>query len=467
MALHFSRDTKVFCKQGSNVWEIPVLDGFSFSQATNASEITLNEMESTAGVSRRARQMFNDSYAPAEWSFSTYARPNYGTVAEEALWANFIAANSYSGTWSAGVTVSTGSTTYDFDDSNKAALGTFDLFFVMGGAGDTDNNYADGAGLTIYKIEGCVANEASIDFEIDGIATINWSGFGKIITEEASFDGSGAIDRAVTSTSNFIRNRLTTLSCVSSISGSSTTYLLTLTGGNVTFTNNITFLTPETLGIVNQPLGHITGTRSVSGNFTCYLDSTNDKSAELWSDIIGATSTVTNSFDMAFNIGGTTAPNIVIDIPTAHLEVPTHSIEDVISLEVNFHALPSSIDQTNEATIIYTGVQSGSTPTLSTALGYTEVTSATLPGNLTITATTTNANGGIFSATLTSGNGNEVQTYSAEVVSNTAIITVAQAAVNALTADTDEDAAFTVATAVQTATAGRDTDSDTVTKNIS
>ena len=25
--------------------------------------------------------------------------------------------------------------------------------------------------------------------------------------------------------------------------------------------NNITFLTPETLGVVNQPLGNVTGTR--------------------------------------------------------------------------------------------------------------------------------------------------------------------------------------------------------------
>ena len=49
-------------------------------------------------------------------------------------------------------------------------------------------------------------------------------------------------------------------------------YSLTLTGGNVTISNNMTFLTPETLGVVNQPLGHVTGTRSVSGNFTCYLN---------------------------------------------------------------------------------------------------------------------------------------------------------------------------------------------------
>ena len=363
MALHFSRDTKVFCKQGSNVWELPVLDGFSFSQATNATEITVNEMESTAGVSRRARQMFNDSYAPAEWSFSTYARPNStGTCAEECLWANFIAENSFTpgsgtaaGTWTKGVTVASATHTYDFDDSNVADLGTFDLFFVLGAQSDSDDNFTTGAGVTVYKIASCVANEVSIDFDIDGITTLNWSGFGNLISEEASFDGSGAIPRSITATSNFIRNRLSTLSISSSVSGGATNYLLTLTGGNVTFTNNITFLTPETLGTVNQPFAHVTGTRSISGSFTCYLDTAADKSRELFEDLIGATTTITNSFDMAFNIGGTTAPKLVIDIPTAHLEVPSHSIEDVISLETNFHALPSSIDGTNEATVIYTG----------------------------------------------------------------------------------------------------------------
>ena len=364
MALHFSRDTKVFCKQGSNVWELPVLDGFSFSQATNASEITLNEMESTAGVSRRARQMFNDSYAPAEWSFSTYARPNSaGHCAEECLWANFVAANAFTadstpanaGTWTSSVTVSSATHTYDFDDSNKAALGTYDLFFVLGATSDADDNFTTSSDVTIYKIAGCVGNEVGIDFDIDGIATLNWSGFGNIITEEASFDASGALARSIDSTTNFIRNRLTNLSIASSVSGSAVTYLLTLTGGSITFANNITFLTPETLGIVNQPLGHVTGTRSISGSFTCYLDSTANKSRDLFEHLIEATTTVTNSFDMAFNIGGASAPKLVVDIPTAHLEVPTHSIDDVISVEANFHALPSTIDSTNEATIAYTG----------------------------------------------------------------------------------------------------------------
>ena len=123
---YFSRDTKVFlAPKGSTAvgWEIPVLDGFSFSQGTNTSEITLAEMSDTSGKSRRSRQMFTDSFAPAEWSFSTYMRPfgggNDGTAThwehddvttrqqhavEEPLWAYMVGGSNQA------LTVSTSST---------------------------------------------------------------------------------------------------------------------------------------------------------------------------------------------------------------------------------------------------------------------------------------------------------------------------------------------------------------------
>ena len=87
--LFFSRDTRMFIQFRNTtdnselaanlgkgaLFEIPILDGYSFSQTTNTSEITLAEMESTAGISRRGRRVFTDSLAPAEWSFSSYVRP--------------------------------------------------------------------------------------------------------------------------------------------------------------------------------------------------------------------------------------------------------------------------------------------------------------------------------------------------------------------------------------------------------
>ena len=85
MALFFQRDATlkvypndrdgVFNTTNDKAYQIPLLEGFSFRQSTNSSEITLSEMESTTGDSRRGRKMFNDSLAPVEWSFSTYLRP--------------------------------------------------------------------------------------------------------------------------------------------------------------------------------------------------------------------------------------------------------------------------------------------------------------------------------------------------------------------------------------------------------
>jgi hypothetical protein len=387
--LFFSRNTRVLLSDGTTVWEIPVLDGFSFSQATNASEITLNEMSASGGTtSRRGRQMFNDSYAPAEWSFSTYARPFKSVVdkttgwdgnaikthaVEEALWAYLVSnptftpgGSSGDGAWTTSIANATSTCTIDFNDSNVSALGTFDLFFVMG-EGTVAN-----ATHTVYKLEGAVVNSAGIDFDIDGISTINWSGFAKLISEldtPASNLPAVTINEAITSTNNFIRNRLTTLTATNVAfltdtdgdgtpeagENSPTAYTLTLTGGNLNFENNITFLTPETLGVVNQPIGHVTGTRTIGGAFTCYLSNATAGSMDLYEDLQEATTTITNDFNLVFDIGGATAPAMKVTIPSAHLEIPTHSIEDVISLETTFHALPTDLDTADEASIVYAG----------------------------------------------------------------------------------------------------------------
>jgi hypothetical protein len=387
MALFFSRNTKVRVaylqangtEDADAVWEIPVLDGFSFSQSTNTSEVTLNEMSAGSSVSRRGRKMFTDSYAPAEWSFSTYARPfkTLGTgetdgraddtvgfhhAVEECLWAmlatNAVYTHPDTSTNAAWTTVPTNAIVSDATDmdikftaSNLTELAKANIYFING--------------TTVYKIANCAMNEASLDFDIDGITTINWSGMGSIISEEAPdlsttpdatrFEGS-------TGTSNFIRNRLTELTAVSAAGFPSTgavTYGLTLTGGNVTISNNISFVTPETIGIVNQPLEAVTGTRTIGGSFSCYLDSNNTPnkgSMDLFENIIEGTDVIVNQFDLNFKVGGASGtPRIELNMERCHLEVPTHSIDDIISLEVNFSALGTDITTTDELTVKYVG----------------------------------------------------------------------------------------------------------------
>ena len=379
---YFSRDTKVHITPNnssgtatSDVYYIPVLDGFSFSQATNVSEITLNEMASSSGVSRRTRQMFTDSYAPAEWSFSTYIRPfassggTRGTsgkstdndgehhVVEEVLWNALVAADNPTGANDGWTYDGTTKATLAATNSNKVALNTFTMEVEMG---------SGKSGAVVYQLDKCVVNEVSIDFDIDGIATANWSGFASLVTEKLDggtmstatiYEGTNAND-----TNNFIRNRLTDLTVTAADTttfpgaSSNGVYNLTLTGGNVTISNNMTYLTPETLGIINQPLGHVTGTRSISGNFTCYLNGDTGSSMDLFEDLIEATTKITNSFDLAFGVGGgSNIPRMVINVDQAHFEVPTHSIDDIVSIETNFHGLPSSIDGTDEFTIDFVG----------------------------------------------------------------------------------------------------------------
>lgn len=297
--LYFSRDTRMFIQFRNpadnteaaanlgkgELWEVPVLDGYSFSQTTNTSEITLAEMESTAGISRRGRRMFTDSLAPAEWSFSTYIRPFVskagsatpaGTKAasdatethavEECLWAAMFGADTY--TTGSGftratnpavsggpvITPASATSVISIAESNRAAMTGFTLFFLV----DTAT-----ANPLLYRMPEAVVNEVSVDFDVDGIATLNWSGFAKEIQDHSgsviinsvrptvgnatkdgttmvvgdvfidtanaagraihlvkSLPGSGqlgtanvtqAIDEGTTSTKNFIRNRLTSV----------------------------------------------------------------------------------------------------------------------------------------------------------------------------------------------------------------------------------------------------------------
>ena len=541
--LHFSRDSRLYMEKDGYFWSIPVLDGFSFSQATNATEITLNEMEDASGRSRRGRKMFTDSLSAAEFSFSTYIRPfksaggksntsgradsnagggNHHHAVEEALWVAMAGQNVYvpstgkfkhgstggaltsvsiasgetdtdsgdrvDGTYNiaiptvgadadASATVASGSgsntggtnaviqvvvssgtavatitergTGFDtgntitigdelmggdgsgdalvlnvtsesftsdgtdldinFFDSSRASLGTFNLYFVF-----SDRS----SGRLLYKLKDAVINEASIDFDIDGIATINWSGFaGQIqevptglnagqFTAQDTFPNPGAagaiwidtndsdkfyistsatnaaaswyavIDEGSTNTGNFIRNRLTQLTLAPETSfrsnttftnaaGNSdsyeTSYNVAITGGNVTISNNISYLTPEELGKVNQPIEHVTGTRTVTGSLTCYLassDAATNRSRDLFADLVSDINTVINKFAITLQVGGTdsTKPRFQISMPTAHLEIPSHSIEDVISLETNFHGLGTGVSEVDEVSLKYIGV---------------------------------------------------------------------------------------------------------------
>ena len=464
MALFFQRDASLTVypetsagafANGDTAYVIPLLEGFSFSQTTNSSEITLSEMESTGGTSRRGRKMFNDSLAPVEWSFSTYLRPflsgttnnaaTYGAagqhLVDEVLWNALMAKGRLGevGTEIESVTVTPGSSVFttaptvafsggggsgatatvilhptghadagkishinvtaggsgyssaptvvfsgsaasgsghsgvavvgDADDallsrgtaagnadanamimdtrrSNKSALETMTLEFNLGSN-------------QLYKITKAVVNSATVNFDVDGIATVEWSGMGativsvtdgtQITSAKKITEGGRAAD-----TNNFIRNRLTSMSIGFADGGNSditpindNAYALTVTGGSISIENNISYLTPEELGVVNKPIEHVTGVRNIGGSFTCYLATGTGGSREFFDDLVSdaALGVTTHDFAVTFNVGGTTGqPRVAFEMPHCHVEVPSHSIEDVISLETNFSSLQSDME---------------------------------------------------------------------------------------------------------------------------
>jgi len=384
----FSRDTKLFITFNRRNYEIPILDGYSFSQAANPTEIALSEASTSAGVTRRGRKIFNNSYAPAEFSFQTHMRPfakpindgassrlslgvdgsvggtvGHGWATEALLWGLFNSravaqdqSNIDDGTSNSVSSAAAGAMNVNFTHSNRALLGEATYTFVV--------NEATTTGGINYQITNGVLNEASIDFDLEGLATISWSGMGALLTEAATpapldRGDNSCVYEGIDLTTNFIANKLTTvvLDPTNSQTGlPDPAYTIPITGGNITFSNNISFLTPEELSVINTPFRHVAGARSISGSLTCYLDEAAAHSADLFQDLSEARTLLTNEFALTVNVGGTAAPKASFTLPRAHLGVPTHSIEDIISLEITFDALPSDFDSANEASIAYAGV---------------------------------------------------------------------------------------------------------------
>lgn len=364
-----------------NTWQIPVLDGYTFTAETETEEIMISEAGATPV---RGQQVFTTSVQPVNWSLSSYLRPRYETGAnladsiDRVLW-EAIAARPWASPDAATVNITTGNgavTTGNglattrtatemnvgFDYSNSNQLRTLTLVFFMEG--------------TAWMVTDVAVNQVELDFSIDSIATAAWSGFGNTIREITGADlvtlrgwTGTAITGARTGVGDFlaapidtacIRNKLTTLAVTNN--ADSTAYNIAITGGSLTINNNIEYLVPESLGVVNQPCAHFTGSRQISGELTAYLRSGATFTAGLMSDLLDDINTATQDFHITANVGGAASdrPVIEFDMPHTHLTVPTISTDSVLGVTISFNALPYDtvgdafdLAETNELTVAY------------------------------------------------------------------------------------------------------------------
>lgn len=424
----------------ANSQELQVLDGFTFSQASNADTISISEAGFTPNRGQRA---FNTSLNNVEFSFSTYIRPFLDTgkvKAEESHLWNALLSSTALGTTPAFTATGLDSTaillvggllTLPGLAMNVTGIKAGDVVVIKGVAGsnaaqfntaatvisatatsivleyltvptaaksNTDwastvtftktawNDYAAvtanvarptaysqattalsnknqllafGMVITVdgvtYVIDNCALDQAVVDFGLDGIAMVAWTGKGTALRQLATnVVYSTATDPVLTGSllgtiagkntvANFITNKLSTISLISNIGGvSGTTYNLALTGGSITIANNITYVTPANLGVVNVPIGYYTGTRAVSGSVTAYLRTGTTNSAGLLSNLLAASATsagVEPKFQMIVAIGGSiSGTRVELQADGAMLQIPTIDAQAVMSTTINFTA---------------------------------------------------------------------------------------------------------------------------------
>lgn len=322
----------------TNTFEIQVMDGFSFSQNTTAETVTLNE----AGAAPvRGQRSFNTALEPVDFSFSTYMRPADGganiTAEEGVLWNALLgttAVGQAGAAWVEGV----GSAIVTAANSQTHQLQAFGLIIVIDG--------------TSYVIDNCALDQAAVDFGLDAIAMIAWTGKGTILRQlsglTATTGATVTFGAGLTGTAKgkntsapYIANKLSTLKINQGISGTGTNdYTVALTGGSLTIANNLTYLTPANLGVVNKPVTYFTGTRAISGSLTAYLRAGALNTAGLMADLLTSSNTdVDPEYMVQIEVGGASAATRVeFSMPAAVLTIPSVSTEQVVSATINFTA---------------------------------------------------------------------------------------------------------------------------------
>ena len=340
----------------ANTFEIQVQDGFSFSQNTTNETVTLNEAGATPV---RGQRSFNTALEAADFSFSTYIRPADGgvniTAEESVLWNAMFGTTAIGGAgaaWSEDVAAATVVVT----NSQAHQLQKFGLLIL------TDS--------TTFIIDACALDTATIDFGLDAIATIAWAGKGGVLRQASVTATTGATPtfggaltgtaKGKNTTAPYIANKLSTLTVKSGIDGTGTTYNVALTGGSITISNNLSYLTPANLGVVNKPVTYFTGTRAISGSINAYLRSGATNTAGLMADMLaGSDSDVDPEFYIQIELGGAaSATRVEIEMPAAVLSIPAVNTEQVVSTTINFTAQGSNtgafdIGASNEMEVRY------------------------------------------------------------------------------------------------------------------
>jgi len=220
-----------------------------------------------------------------------------------------------------------------------------------------------------YAVDNAALNQATIDFGLDAIAMVAWTGQATSLRQisttlsGSTFTGTGFSSPAAGATgalvakntsAQYITNKLSTVSLKSAkaigTAAAGSEYNVALTGGSITINNNISYITPANLGVVNSPVVYYTGTRAITGTMNAYLKTGSgvNGTGKLLMDMLAAASTtIEPMISLNIAIGGSSNTiKVELDMPSATISIPTIDVQQVVSTVINFTAQGSSISNT-------------------------------------------------------------------------------------------------------------------------
>jgi len=372
----------------SNTWKLEVLAGFAVTSSAATQDIT--SLESGTNPDR-SQQRFNTAINPVDWNFQVYLRPtdvntgataggttaltnasgNVKPVADWFMWQSLVSntkvasgATDEQSVWSTGGKLETtnvaASTGAHSTRSNFSTAVENHMYFKL------DN--------VIYQVSNATVNQATVDAGIEEIATVTWAGFGTTLkeltgtprdnavsvfggilnsgstvvansnvselTEQAAYHPFNQMNVAGTiGTNSFIKNRLSAIEFhhQASAAAADEKFTFPVTALTFDYNNNTTYLTPEEISALNEPIGQFTGTRAVTGSATMYLRTGDLESAGFLRNISEDSRTSSAQTSNAnLIIGGTTAPYVAFQLDATQFEFPQIATDDVISMSVNF-----------------------------------------------------------------------------------------------------------------------------------
>jgi hypothetical protein len=322
MAVFYKRNTDLYISKASNASanatntvQLNVKD-FSYNQNSSVVEVSRSTLDPTEA---RTVDPHIANISPVNFTFTTYVLPTVDTNVtspEEYLWASLMGVDNFTSTPT--------QSTIDFANGNVAELQNLTLWFDQ--PTQPEGN---------YRIDNAIVDSATINFDINGIAEIQWSGRALNLVEDNI--PPTATDR--TRLTNYIKNRPSTIA----LNMNSVDYTLALTGGTIRIDNSVRFYGRTIIGKTTVPVGHYTGDRRVSGDLKFYMRSGTSESVDLFNTILTNASTdayeSTYLASLTINVGGLTHnPRLNITVPQALLSLGRKEFSELISVTVPFIA---------------------------------------------------------------------------------------------------------------------------------